>query len=173
MTAPDLAAPFRFDASYDTRDARPNLATSRGSTRRAAVFTIWGAIGVTCLFWRFTIALGVAMLGLMIFAWVIEKRSEVRRKRYERIQQPSQIVQMTLTESGYSLKGDDFFAEAKWSNVFNALEMNGSLIVQSWQGPRLRVPMDELRRAGVYERVRAIVDARSPMLKGVSMGRGG
>jgi hypothetical protein len=113
------------------------------------------------------------MLGLMIFAWVIEKRSEVRRKRYERIQQPSQIVQMTLTESGYSLKGDDFFAEAKWSNVFNALEMNGSLIVQSWQGPRLRVPMDELRRAGVYERVRAIVDARSPMLKGVSMGRGG
>lgn len=68
---------------------------------------------------------------------------------------------MTLTESGYSLKGDDFHAEAKWSNAIRAFETNGFLLVQSWRVPRLYIPIDELRRAGVYERVRAIVDVRS------------
>ena len=124
-----------------------------------------GLIGIGCLFWRYTAALGVATLGLMAFVWLAQKRGEALRKRYEHVQQPPQIVHLTLTESGYSLKGDDFFAEVRWSNVFNAFEGNGFLIMRSWQGPRLRVPIDQLQRAGVYERVRAIVDERSPSQK--------
>jgi hypothetical protein len=168
MTAQNLDTPFRFETSYDTRDARLNLTASRRSTRRAVfnpIFAILGTIGIGCLFWRYTVALGVATLGLLAFVWRAQKRGEALRKRYERVQQPPQIVHLTLTESEYSLKGDDFFAEVRWSNVFNALEGNGLLIVQSWQGPRLRVPIDELQRAGVYERVRAIVDERSPRQK--------
>ena len=169
MTAPPDNAPFRFETSYDTRDAQSNLIASRRSARRVTynlLVATLGVIGVGCLFWRYTIALGVATLGIMTFAWVMRKRGEAFRKRYERVQQPSQIVHVVLTESGYSLKGDDVFAEAKWSNMFNALEKNGVLLVQSWQGPRVRVPIDELQRAGVYERVRAIVDARSVTAKG-------
>ncbi len=168
MTAPTLDAPFRFETSYDTRDARLNLIASRRATRRAVfnpIFAILGVIGIGCLFWRYTIALGVATLGLLAFVWRAQKRGEALRRRHERVRQPPQTVHLTLTESGYSLKGDDFFAEARWSNVFNALEGNGFLIVQSWQGPRLRVHIDELQRAGVYERVRAIVDERSPSQK--------
>jgi nitrogen fixation-related uncharacterized protein len=118
-------------------------------------------MGIACLFWRYTIALGAVTLGLTTFLWSMRQRSEARQKQYEVLREPSQIVHMTLTESGYSLRGDDFFAEAKWSMVMRAFEANGFLLVQSWRVPRLYVPIEELRRAGVYERVRAIVDARS------------
>jgi nitrogen fixation-related uncharacterized protein len=118
-------------------------------------------MGVACLFWRYTIALGAVTLGLTTFLWAMRERSRALRKQYESLQEPPQIVRVTLTESGYSLRGDDFLAETKWSNVINALEMNGFLLVQAWRMPRLYVPIDELTRAGVYERVRAIVDARS------------
>ena len=169
MTAPNADAAFRFDTSYDTRDARLNLTASRRSARRVTynlIFGILAAIGIACLFWRYTIALGVAILGIMAFVWAMRRRGEAFRKRYEAsLQQPSQTVHVTLTESGYSLKGDDFFAEAKWSNVFNASERNGFLLMHSWQGARLRVPIDELQRAGLYERVRAIADARSRIAK--------
>lgn len=163
MSAPIDNALFRFETSYDTRDVRPNL-KARGRSKRVTenqVFVVFGLIGVACLFWRYTIALGAVTLGLMVFLWAMRRRSRALRKKYERVQEPQQIVHMALTESGYSLKGDDFFAEAKWPAVFNAFETNdGFLLVQSWHGPRLYVPIDELRRAGVYDRVRAILDAR-------------
>jgi hypothetical protein len=167
MTSPPIGAPFRFDTSYNPRDVRSNLNAS-GRSRRVTenqLLVIFGLMGIACLFWRYTIALGAVTLGLMSFVWIMQKRSAARRKQYEHLQMPSQVIHVTLTESGYSAKGDDFFAEAKWSNVFNALETNGFLLVQSWQGPRMYIPIDELQRAGLYERVRAIVDAWSPMPK--------
>jgi hypothetical protein len=167
MTAPLNDAPFRFETSYDTRDGRPNLKPARRSKRvtENQLFVTFAVMGVACLFWRYTIALGAVTLGLLIFLWAMQKRSKARRKQYERLQEPPQIVHMTLTESGYSLRGDDFFAEAKWSGVFNAFETSQYLFVQSWHGPRLYAPIDKLRKAGVYERVREIVDARSAMRK--------
>ena len=164
MTSPPPdTSPFRFETSYNTRDGRPKLKARRRSKRvtENQLFVTFGVIGIACLFWRYTIALGAVTLGLMVFLWLMRRRSMALRKKHERLQEPSQIVHMALTESGYSLRGDDFFAEAKWSGVFNAFETNdGFLLVQSWHGPRLYVPIDELRRAGVYERVRAILDAR-------------
>jgi hypothetical protein len=167
MTAPHDNAPFRFETSYDTRDTRPNLNASRRARRVTydRLLVIVGLMGIACLFWRYTIALGAVTLGLTTFVWAMRKRTEGLRKQHEHVQEPPQIVHLTVTESGYSLKGDDFFAETKWSNVFNAIETNGFLLVQSWRGPRVHMPIEELRRAGVYERVRAIVDARRPMPK--------
>jgi hypothetical protein len=163
MTAPTDNAPFRFEASFSTRDGRPELKAIRRSRRvtEDQLFVIFGLMGMACLFWRYTIALGAVTLGLTTFLWAIRQRSGALRTQYAPVQEPSQIVHMTLTESGFSLKGDDFYAEAKWSMVIRAFETNGFLLVQSWRVPRLYVPIDELRRAGVYERVRAIVDARS------------
>jgi hypothetical protein len=68
MTAPELDGAFRFETSYDTRDARPNLTASRLTARRRAyklTRAIIGAIGIACLFWRYTIARGIATLGLL------------------------------------------------------------------------------------------------------------
>lgn len=168
MTAPSDNAPFRFETSYNTRNGRPELHTARLERSRRSMrvtadqlFVIVGLVGMACLFWRYTIALGAVTLGLTTFLWTMRQRSDALRKQNATVQEPPQIVHMTLTESGYSLKGDDFHAEAKWSNAIRAFETNGFLLVQSWRVPRLYIPIDELRRAGVYERVRAIVDVRS------------
>jgi hypothetical protein len=167
MTAPPNDAPFRFETTYDTRDGQPKLKASRRPRRvtENQLLVIFGLIGIACLFWRYTIALGAVTLGLLTFLWTMQQRSKARRKQYGHLREPRRTVHVTLTESGFSLNGDDFFSEAKWSNVFNAIENDGLLLVQSWHGPRLYVPIDELRRAGVYERVRAIVDARSVTAK--------
>jgi len=162
MTAPPSNPPFRFETSYDTRDGRPNLQGSRRAkgVTESQLLVSFALIGIACLFWRYTIALGSVTLGLIIFLWAMRRRSQALRKKHERLQEPPQIVRMTVTESGYSLMGDDFFAEVKWSGVFNAFETDKFLLVQSWHAPRLYVSTDELRRAGVYERVRTILDAR-------------
>jgi hypothetical protein len=167
LTASHNDAPFRFETSYDTRDTRRNLNASRQARRGTydRLLVIVGLMGIACLFWRYTIALGAVTLGLTTFVWAMRKRSEAHWKQYEHIEEPPQIVHLTVTDSGYSLKGDEFFAETKWPNVFNAIETNGFLLVQSWRGPRVHMPIDQLRQAGVYERIRAIVDARSPMKK--------
>jgi len=95
--------------------------------------------------------------------WAMRQRTEARWNQRALVQEPLQTVHVTLTESGFSLKGEDFCAEAKWSNVVRAVETNGFLLVQSWRVPRLYIPVDELRRAGLYDRVRAIVDVHRTM----------
>ena len=43
--------------------------------------------------------------------------------------------------------------------------MNGYLLVQSWHMPRAYFPIEEMRQAGVYDQIKAIVDARSAEMK--------
>jgi hypothetical protein len=164
MTTPAELAPFHFETAYDTRAVRPELGVARRSklgVTEDQLFVVFGVFGVACLFWRYTIALGAMTLAVTTFLWTMRQRSRALRTRYESLDEPAQIVHVTLTESGYALRGEDFFAEAKWSSVVNALELDGYLLVQGWRMPRLYLPIDELTRAGVYERVRAIVDVRS------------
>jgi len=170
MTASPDNTPFRFETSYTTRDGRPDVLTSQVAASRRPMraiadrfFVICGVGGIACLFWRYTVALGVVTLGLATFVWAMRQRSEARWKRRGRVQEPLQTVHVTLTESGFSLKGDDFLAEAKWTNVVRGVELNGFLLVQSWRVPRFYIPVDELRRAGLYDRIRAIVHVPDTM----------
>jgi len=169
-TAQADAAPFRFEFSYDTREMRPELKAKERSSVRVTedqLFVIFALFGAACLVWRYTIALGAVTLALTTFLWRMRQRSREWKKRYELVEEAPQIISMTLTESGYSLRGDDFFAETKWSNVIRSFERNGFLFIQGRRMPRLYVPIDELKRAGLYERVHAIVDERTQSLKAV------
>ncbi len=160
----DDAAPFRFEFSYDTREIRPELkATERSSLRvtEDQLFVIFAVLGALCLIWRYTVALGAVTLALTTFLWRMRQRSRAWRKQYEPVEETPQIIRMTLTESGYSLRGEDFVAETTWSNVISSFDLNGFLLIQGRRMPRLYVPIDELKRAGLYERVHAIVDERT------------
>ncbi len=166
--AHDDAAPFRFEFSYDTREMRPELkATERSSLRvtEDQLFVIFAVLGALCLVWRYTFALGAVTLALTTFLWRMRQRSRALRKQYEPLEETPQIIRMTLTESGYSLRGEDFFAETNWSNVISSFDLNGVLLIQGRRMPRLYVPIDELKRAGLYERVHAMVDERTQARK--------
>ena len=156
-------APFFFETSFDSAGERPERRASPRSklgVTEDRLFVAFGVVGIACLFWRYTIALGAVTLALSTFAWAMRERSRTLRKDYAPLREPSRTVRMTLTQDGYSLSGDDFSAETKWSNVFNGFETDGSLLIQAWRMPRVYIKIDELKQAGVYERVREIVDAK-------------
>jgi hypothetical protein len=164
----DDAGPFRFEFSYDTREMRPELkATERSGLgiTEDRMFVIFAVLGALCLIWRYTVALGAVTLALTTFLWRMRQRSREWYKRKELVEETPQVIRMTLTESGYSLRGEDFFAETNWSNVISSFELNGFLLIQGRRMPRLYVPIDELKRAGLYERVHAMVDERTQARK--------
>jgi len=164
MTAPSDVEPIRFETSYDTARTRPE---ERAATRPRRIptedqlFVIFGLLGAACFVWRYTIALGVAILATTTFLWAMRERSRALRKQYEPLREPATIVKIIVTETGYSLESNDSFAKTTWNNVINGFEMDGYLLVQAWRMPRLYLPIDELRQSGVYAQVRAIVDAQS------------
>jgi hypothetical protein len=125
------------------------------------LFVALALLGIACLFWRYTIALGAVTLAMTAFAWGMRERARERRKNYVPLQEPPTRIDIRVTESGYSMRGEDFFAESSWDRVVSGLEVGDCLIVQSWRVPRLYLPIDEMRRAGVYDQIRAIVDAKN------------
>jgi hypothetical protein len=109
-----LDAPFRFDTSYDTGDARLNFIAARRSRRRAVQSDL-RHLGHN-RDWLSLLAIHRRSgSSRRSDSWPLygscKKRGEALRKRVERVQQPPQIGHLTPTESGYSLMGDDFFAQ--------------------------------------------------------------
>ena len=163
MTAPAAVEPFRFETSYDTREVRPEIESGKRSAlgpTEDQFFVAFAVVGVAFLFSRYTIALGAALLATTTFMWAMRERSRALRKQHRSLEEPPTVVRIVVTDTGYSIEGDDFFAETSWNRVINGLELNGYLLIQSWRFPRLYLRIDELRRADVYDRIRAILDAR-------------
>jgi len=158
------AEPFVFETSYDTAVVRPEYAAHQRSSlgvTEGQLFAVFAAIGIVSLFWRYTIALGVSMLAMTAVLWLMRQRSLRARKRYGRLEEPPTKIRIRVTERGYSIQGDDFAAETSWNRVINGFECDGYLLVQAWRMPRLYLPLDEMRAAGVYDQIKAIVDAKS------------
>jgi hypothetical protein len=164
MTPPPPPEPFRFETSYDTSAVRPEHSPTQRSKlglTEDQFFVVFALLGIACLFWRYTVSLGVATLFVMTFFWTMRERSRERRKHFSHLEEPPTMLHLLVTDEGYGIRGDDFQAESSWSRVINGFEMNGYLLIQSWRMPRVYLPIAELKERGVYDRVRAIVDARS------------
>jgi hypothetical protein len=164
MTATLPVQSFRFESEYDTSDITRPLNRKRptkvGLTEDQLLMG-FGVLGALLLFWKFTISLGAGILAMGTFLWAMRERSRAIHERYQALREPATHVHVGATESRYWIRGDDFAAEAAWERVINAIEHDGMLIVQGWNMPRVYFPVDELRRAGVYDAVHAIVDKRS------------
>jgi hypothetical protein len=61
----------------------------------------------------------------------------------------------------HSVRGDDFFAETSWNRMIFGAVTGGYLLVQSTRAPWVYLSIDEMERAGVYVRIKGIVDARN------------
>jgi hypothetical protein len=166
MTPPALV-PFSFESSFDPNDPRERAVKRRPKFGIAedTFFVAFGLLSGLLLFWKYTIALGAVMLAMTTFAWAMRERSREFRKRHERLRPPAERVRVGATEAGYWLRGTDHFAEASWNGVVNSFELDGYLLVQSWHMPRAYFSIDEMRTAGVYDQIKAIVDARSAEMR--------
>lgn len=164
MTASPAVAAFTFETSYDPnevyRDRGAKQRTKLGLTEDQ-FFVAFGLLGGFLLFWRYTIALGATMLAVTAFLWAIRERSHRNRDRLTRILERPERIYIRVTESGYTVRAEELFAETSWNRVINGFETNGYLLVQSRHMPRMYLSIAELREAGLYDRIKAIVDARS------------
>ena len=164
----DSDRPFSFEMSIDTRDLYPSLRHPTKSWLGVSddqLFVGFALLGAACLLWRYTIALGAGIIAVTTFGWAMRERARKWRAGYERIVEPSEIVRVGATESGYWVRGEGFFAESRWDRIINAVELNGYLIVQSRRMPRVQFPTEELKKAGVYDRIRTVVDAPTARYK--------
>jgi len=163
MTAPAAEHPFSFESSFDPNDPRDRSVKrpSKLGIREDHFFVVFGLLGGLLLFWRYTIALGATILAMTTFLWAMRERSRDRNKHFEKLKPPPERVQVGATEKGYWVRGTNHFAEASWDGVIQGMEMDGYLLVQSWHMPRAYFSIAEMRRAGVYDEIKAIVDARS------------
>lgn len=165
MTAAPPVQSFRFETEYDLSDVtwprpRAQRRTPIGLTEDQILIGL-GVVGAILLFWKFTISLGAGILAMGTFLWTMRERSREIRKRYEGLREARGRVRVGASESGYWIRGEDFLAEAAWTRVINAIEADEMLIVQSWTMPRVSFPVQELRDAGVYDALHALVDERS------------
>src|SRR5437660_654671 len=92
MSTPSDLAPFQVETSYDTREvrAKPTRPRSKIGVTEDQLFVIFGAMGVACLFWRYTLALGAATLAVTVFLWAMRRRSVALRKLYEPLEEPGE-----------------------------------------------------------------------------------
>ena len=169
MTAAPPVQSFRFETEYDLSDVtqpRPRLPrrTPLGATEDQLLIA-FGVVGVILLFWKFTISLGAGIVAMGTFLWAMRERSREFRKRYAGLREPRGRVRVGASESGYWIRGEDFSAEAGWTRVINAIEIDDMLAVQSWTMPRVHFPVAALREAGVYDAIHALVDERSAVYR--------
>lgn len=168
MTVTPAATPFRFETEYEMSEvarARPPRRETKLGLTEDQIFMAFGVIGAALLFWKFTISLGAGILAMGTFLWAMRERSRTMRKRYAALREPAGRVRVGATESAYWIRGDEFSAESTWNRVINALELNDMLLVQSWTMPGVYFPVAELREAGVYDNIRALVDERSAVYR--------
>jgi hypothetical protein len=160
--------PFSFETSFDGRDSFPSLRRSakpKFGVGEDQLFVGFAFLGALCLLWKYTIALGAGVLAMTTFAWAMRERGRKWRTAYREVVEPPGIIRVGANENGYWIRGDGFFAENRWDGVLNALEADGYLIVQARRMPRVQFPIDELHAAGVYDQLRAIVDARTALYR--------
>ncbi|HEY4216608.1 MAG TPA: hypothetical protein VGM67_05690 [Gemmatimonadaceae bacterium] len=164
MTAVSEGEAFRFETSYDTAGGLPEPKVAGRSKHRGVedqLFIAFAIFGALCLIWRYTIALGVGVIVATTFLWTMRERSLARRRRLAPVIEPRERVSIRVSEAGYSMRGDDFLAETTWNRLINGFESDGYLLVQAWRVPRVYLPVDEMKRAGVYDRVKEIVEAKT------------
>lgn len=161
MNSPE-ATPFRFEISYDPGEVNKLFFASspRGAFDGDRILIGVGLTGVACLFWVYMIALGAALLAGGTLAWWMRERIRDFSRSSEQAYLPSVAVHVTVTEAGYSIRGDDFSADTSWSHLTSSSERNGLLTLQSRQFPRVLLSVDQMKRAGVYVAITAIANAK-------------
>ena len=161
MTTISANEPFSFETSQDSLEGLPVPRPMERSTfgfTEDQLFIAFALVGGACLFWRYSVALGAFLLAMTTFVWAMRERAREMRRRLAPLREPPQRISIRVTDAGYSQRGEQFFAETSWKGVINGFERDGYLLVQGWRVPRVYLPVEEMKRAGVYDQIKSIVD---------------
>jgi hypothetical protein len=126
---------------------------------RQARRLIVAVAGFACLFWSYTMLLGVAILALGaigVFAPYFFPGTAARNFReFRYLDGP---VTYGADEEGIWAHTPDFSAKAAWRHISVWRERNGWLILQGNGFPPVLLPIAALRAQSIYERVKSLAE---------------
>jgi len=131
------------------------------------------AVGIACLFFPYTLLLGVAILALAAIAFVAPyylpgTASRVYREMFY-LHGP---VTYGVTQEGLWARAVDLSSELSWRHVTTWYERDGWFILRGNGFPLLMFPVGGLEAAGVYGRVQALAALHAVEFKGRRVRRG-
>jgi hypothetical protein len=132
--------------------------TDPAPTARRARQLVVIIAGVACLFWPYTMLLGVAILALGavgIFAPQFFPGTAARN--FHEFRYLDGPVTYGADEEGVWARTPDFSAKAAWRHVTVWRERNGWLILQGNGFPPVLLPIARLKAQTAYERVKSLV----------------
>jgi hypothetical protein len=153
--------PFAFETTYDLRavqEAQREQVRNVSGRWQDKMLIAGGITGFVLLLSWYTFALGAFILAACTFAFAMENRVRRAPDRL-RAMQPSPVT-LRVTEAGYSLSTPTSTTTATWENVRGFNEAGGYLALHAWQIGGLFLPVEELRAAGVYDRIKALAESR-------------
>jgi hypothetical protein len=169
----DRPIPFSFEHSWEMTSAdyvRLNTPEVRPSRRGFVWLAAMIVCGVAALFWRYTAALGV--LALMIVVLVVSMPRLVRsatRRRFAESEYLQGPVAYGVSSRGSWLRGQNLGAESEWTGLSKWRELDGWLILFSSGMPPVYLPIAELRSADLYDDVTALARAHGAQLDAPSI----
>ena len=148
---------FRFSEEDYVRLNR--IFSRKSRWLRVLVFSV---LGISCLFWTYTLLLGVAILSLMpllaFLPWIVAGTSAHAYRRSALLREE---LTYGLSESKLWLKGAQIDLRVPWRLVDVWDEREGWLRLSPAGVPSLWFPVSELKAAGVYEQVIQLCERHS------------
>ena len=131
------------------------------------------ALGIACLFFPYTLLLGVAILALAAIALVAPHFLPGTASRvYRETLYLYGPVTFGVTEEGLWARAADLSAELSWRHVTMWYERDGWFILRGNGFPLIMFPVDGLEAARVYGHVRALAARHGVEFKGRGVRRG-
>lgn len=146
-----VVKPFKFE---ETVHVTPSVFKTTWRTGCSSLFVPGGvvvSIGIACLFWIYTMSLGIAILALCLLSiplFIIAGRASFSYRKYSYLHSP---VTFGASEKGLWARGDGFEARCEWKFLDVWDESNGWLVLSPNALPQLYFQVSSLKKARVYD----------------------
>ena len=134
--------------------------STAGSSRRTLRRICTGIAGVGCLFWSYTLLLGLALLGLLFLAVSLPRYlPKGLRSNYSLMQHLHEPVTTIVTQDEIRCSGSHYEFWCRWPQLYH-WHRNGDWLRLTLHGlPQVYLRVSELAAAGVLSQIEQLYEA--------------
>lgn len=115
------------------------------------------ALSMACLFWRYTIALGIGLLLLWLLVFFATWMGGIAKgMSYRFYPHFSETRSYGASQEAFWLRSATVEGSVRWSRLWTWRETAGLLVLRAREMPPVYLPLEGLRRDGIYEAVLAL-----------------
>jgi hypothetical protein len=151
---------FEFQTEMSEEDYRAGQSSGLPRSRRSWILlTAATILGIAAMFSLRTMAVGVVVLTLCTFAWTYPRWSRnFAGKDYWSRRYLHGPLTYGISDQKLWFRGRHLYSESTWEGLSVWEEKDGVLRLHANGMPELFLPIDILRNAGVYDKVRECIN---------------